>query len=301
MDAGATITLSAVVSLIVAVGARALFDFVVQDALARRGADRDDELARRNADRDDELARRQVDREYRYERRKQLDGLVGDWKGRLVYAALDLHVRIRNLCVGDPNWLSQDTHVYQSTVFRFLRLYRLLVAFEQAAIYLEPDVSRVEDRLLVRYTRMSLWAMTDVRLFEGSGYDIDRAVDHFFIEQLRWIASFEDLPLDQPLTWQYFEQSVKGTPRYGQAFEFFKDLSERDLAWDRLIALDLVLLAFLDAVGFESLHKSTQEHFDASASHLRTDVVRRNLLEWFNGQPLDDPERMDKIARAIAS
>jgi hypothetical protein len=299
MEPGVTITLSAIVSLAVSLGARALFDFVLQDTLARRKADRDDELARRKADRDDELARRQVDREYRYERRKQLDGLIGAWKGRLLHAGLDLHVRIRNLGVGDPEWLSERTHVYESTVFRFLRLYRLLVGFEQDAIYLAPDVSRRDDRLLVRYARVLLWVMTDVRLFEGSGYEMNEPVDHFFIEQLRWVASFEDLPIEQSFTWQYFEESVKGTPRYSPVFDYFQDLNKRDLGWDRLIALDLVLLAFLDAVGFESLHRSSQAAFDGCASHLRTEFMRRNLPGWIREQPLDDGERVDTIVRAI--
>ena len=301
MDAGTTVTVSALVSLAVSLGAKALFEFVVQDALARRKADRDDALAERKADRDDELARRQVEREYRYERRKELDGLVSAWKGRLLYAGLDLHVRIRNLTVGDPEWLSEGAYVYESTVFRFLRLYRLVVGFEQDAIYLAPDVSRTEDRLLVRYARVLLWVMTDVRLFNGSGYRMNEPTEHIYIEQLRWVASFEDLPLDQSFTWDYFEASVKGTPRYSLAFDFFQDLNRRDLGWDRLVALDLVLLAFLDAVGFEPVHRGSQAAFDASASHLRTEFVRRNLPGWISDQLSDDAERADKIVRAVES
>jgi hypothetical protein len=308
--AGATIGISALVALVVAAfvsgGVKALLDFLVGDQLARRKANRDDELSRRAADRD-----------YTYARRKALDDLVGEWRGRLIQAAMDMHVRMRNLYTYDINALDRrPSHLYRSTVFRFLALFHLVVAFERQAIYFEPDISRPLDRFLAEYSRCFTWVITDVRLFDGSSYDRNYATEHFFTEQLAAIATSSDFR--SPFTWTYFNNEIVASePARGRVarllrrrdqtplratddvFAFLERLPRKPLAWDRMVSLHLLLRAFLDAAGYEAVHHAKQDDYDAIAAQFRTEVVPRNLPAWLDRQILDDPKRVANLKTAL--
>jgi hypothetical protein len=309
---GTTIGLSAIVALVVATvatgGVKALLDFAVKDMLARRQADRADEASRRAADRD-----------FEYARRKAVDDLVGEWRGRLVHSAMDMHVRIRNLYTYDERALDRrQSHLYRSTVFRFLAFFRYVVAFERRAIYLESDISRDLDRWLAEYGRCLMWVMTDVRLFDGSGYSRQTADEHFFTEQLAAIATLE-IDIDAPFTWTYFgdhfirtdtepswhvrvfRRKARLPPRpVDGAFDFFERLPRKPLAWDRIVCLDLLLVAFLDAVGYAAAHRANRETFDDIASKFKTTWVPRNLPSWLDRQILTDPMRVGLIKSALA-
>src|SRR4051794_24983032 len=116
-----TVTVSAVLAVLVAAAVAGVVRYFFDDALARRTAfrdaalardkaDLDAELARKKAALDDDLATRQASREFDLERRKALRTLISGFDGRLMEAAADFHFRLRNLYSGVPaGWLEPES------------------------------------------------------------------------------------------------------------------------------------------------------------------------------------------------
>lgn len=256
--------LAALVALIVSATVSGLVKFVFDDALASRKAARD----------------------YTYERRKELHTLVGTYDGRLLESAADLCVRMSNIIeTADPKWLiprpgNPPEYFLASTVFRFVALMRLAVAFDREAIYFDPEIASHHDLRCIHYAKAFQWAVTDVGLFDGLGYDPNHPTDHFFRDQLRTISTFE-LPPDKPLTFDYFERETLSTGSAQEVIDFFSffDPKTTPLRWDRVMALQLLLVAFADGVGYDGRSKQ-QSDYDLIAGVMISSIVRRNLLTW---------------------
>jgi hypothetical protein len=256
--------LAALVALIVSATVSGLVRFVFDDALASRKAARD----------------------YNYERRKELHKLVGSYDGRLLESAADLCVRMSNIIeTADPKWLiprpgKPPEYFLASTVFRFVALMRLAVAFDREAIYFDPEIASHHDLRCIHYAKAFQWAVTDVGLFDGLDYDPNHPTDHFFRDQLRTIATFE-LPPEKPLTFDYFEREVLSTESAQEVIDFFSSFGPKTtpLRWDRVMALELLLAAFADGVGYDGRSKQ-QSDYDSIAGAMISSTVRRNLLTW---------------------
>src|SRR5215218_1723984 len=63
---------------------------------------------------------------------------------------------------------------------------------------------------------------------------------------------------------------------------FFDGLDPDDrtrLRWDRLVAFQLVLMAFIETFGYPEIHRSEKKWFHAVAGRMRPEVAT-NLLDW---------------------
>lgn len=255
---------------------------------------------------DDVLASRKAAREYTYERRKELHALVGTYDGRLLESAADFYVRISNIIeTADPRWLNPrpgETPDYflASTVFRFVALMRLAVAFDREAIYFDPDIASRHDLRCIHYAKSFQWAVTDVALFDGLGYDPNHPTDHFFRDRLRTVSTF-DLPPEKALTFDHFNRKALFTGSAQEALDFFSSFGRETtpLRWDRIMALQLLLAAFADGVGYDSRSKP-QSEYDAIAQALVSPEVRRNLIPWISENISSvDKDGTKKITQAL--
>jgi hypothetical protein len=253
---------------------------------------------------DDLLAKRKANRDFEYERRRELRALLALFDGRLMEAAADLHYRFRNIYISGDSarlWLQSPTGYFcRSTVYRFLALFRLAVEFDQRAIYFEPETCSADDLMFIRYAKAFQWAMTDTRLFEGTGYDVTHATDHFFRDNLRTLCEV-DLPPEQQLTYAFFERQVVPVESKQPLFEFFAGLSKEStpFRWDRLVILDLLLMGFLDRVGYDDLYTQDQEAFDATGCELLNQRIGDNARGWVKERKLNDPESIERITHAL--
>ncbi len=257
---------------------------------------------------DDALASRKAARDYAYERRKELHALVGTYDGRLLEGAADLYVRVSNIVeTADSKWLvpspgKPPEYFLASTVFRFVALMRLAVAFDREAIYFDPEIASRHDLRCIHYAKAFQWAVTDVGLFSDLGYDPNYPTDHFFRDRLRTISTF-DLPPEEPLTFDYFcrESLSRGTAQ--EALDFFSSFGRETtpLRWDRIMALQLLLAAFADGVGYDGRSKQ-QPEYDSIAMEILSSTVRRNLLTWIpENIGTVDKGGTSKIIRALKS
>jgi hypothetical protein len=253
---------------------------------------------------EDKLMRRKAETDYRYEQRKALRQVLGTFDGPLVQAAEDLHNRMLNLYErhGEAE-LRRGTrgggYYYRSTVYRFLAFYRLAVTFEQRALYLDPRIADATDLRSMRYVKALQWVMTDRGLFEGLDYDSSTATDHFFRDRLRAICDI-DVPDGQSFDFGYFEAHVLGRHHFEAVHRFFDGLGPETtpFRWDRLVAMDLLLMAFMNSVGYDEMHRFTDAQIARVAGETRNEQVRVRMREWFIPEMKleDDPQAARLLA-----
>jgi len=302
-----TLGLSALVALVVTGLANGLIKFVFDDQLARRNAKREKELALSKANLDDELSERGAARDYDYERLKELRALVGRFKGRLLQAALDLEERLRRLETAPHEWLRprppDDSYGYffRTTVYRFAALQRLAVAFEREAIYFDTGIASPADIRLIRYAKAFQRVMSDVNLFAALKYDPNNATDHFFLEDLRKLCTYDQLPVEQLLTYEFFDSVLFNLPHLDTLLVFFNGINPDDtpLRWDRLAALRLLLTAFIDSAGYDESHRRTDETYREFAASIASETVRANLLSILSQLRVLEDDAGEKIKRAL--
>jgi hypothetical protein len=195
-------------------------------------------------------------------------------------------------------------------VCRFLALFRVVRAFQERAIFFETGLTPEKDQRFLQYARALELSMTDARLFAESGYDINEAVDHFFKDQLRSLRTI-DLPDSEVLTFDYFEQHIAPGGKQAELFRFFAGFgrSRTPLRWDRIMTTELLIMAFLDSVGFVDFHRSSSSDFQTTVDQLTTGVrgedplgrgvVRDNLPGWIEGLDVPRDTGMKKLLVAV--
>lgn len=255
--------------------------------------------------------------EYEYEQRKKLRDLIGRYHGRVLQAAEDMNYRIFNLYSNECHgWLEVDTdyekvgstrqkYYFQTTVYRFLNLMFIVRRFEEESLYVDSRIAETTDFAFLKYLRAILWVMTDVRLFDGLTYDQHRSTDHLFKDALRracdycWIR--EDGDQNRFLLLDELREMMGKQDALESVLNFFNGLrrgEEGRYRWDRIVALHLLLLAFIKDFGHE-FQRPTREDINGVASKFETREVPTNLLGWLPKLALDGQGAMSEVKKAL--
>jgi hypothetical protein len=235
---------------------------------------------------DSRLLRAKASTEFEYEERKKLRAEVGAYRGRLLEAAVSLNYRLFNLgkwwrqgwlhVDGDYSRpLTEGDYYFPTTVYRFMAFMALANRFERAAIFIDSRFAEKDDQLFVFYIKALRWVLTDVSLFEGFAYDMSTQTDHFFTDQFRrTCASF--LTDEDDLDLRSVEEQLLADEReLGAVLAFFDGMEPGPLRWDRLMAFQLVLMAFINTFGYD-MQKSDQDRFDRVAGQIQRPPVAAN-------------------------
>jgi hypothetical protein len=245
------------------------------------------------------LQKHKLESEYDLVQIKQLHELVGRFRGRLVEAADLFHYR---MCVlyDDPTLLERgsaprgtERYYFHSTVLRFLVLMSLALRFEREAFFIEPDHAKKDEIAFLWYCKGIRRVMTDPKLFDGiEGYKRDEAEDHFFTDELRDVCKRIEQG-DRPERGLAGFVAIARQPELSRATEFFTGIGPHEedrYRWDRLVALHLMTMSFLDAFGYEQQKdrpqtekteqaRERQRRMERAAREMRHPLVRRNLAE----------------------
>lgn len=209
--------------------------------------------------------------EYEYDQRKSLRTLIAKYQGRMVETAEVLNHRMWNLYQNESKgWLDAsgryaDAHYYfRSWAYRFLNFIAMTRLFEKEAIFIDSKIAEKSDLDFIKYVKAFGWATCDVALFSGVQYDDFRQKDHFFRDSLRHICDAcckEGNFLDQEEIHRLLNNSD-----YQSVYRFFDGLKkdENRLRWDRLVVVDLLLMAFLNS---DHRSKTSTQQLDASSTH----------------------------------
>src|SRR6266516_5210666 len=224
--------------------------------------------------------------EYEYEQRRELRQLIGRYHGRLVDAADAWHNRMENLYKHESEGrldvhgaYEQPDYYFTTTVYRFLALASLARAFEGESFFIDARIAEKNDLDFVRFVKAFRWLMTDLGLIEGLEFEPWLARDYFLTDRFRVLCNscmFEG----NLFSLTDLEQRAGKDPDLEPALGFFDGLraDEDRLRWDRLVALHLVVMAFLNLVGYD-MQRSSDEDFARVAGQFRHSVVRANLAE----------------------
>lgn len=233
--------------------------------------------------------------EYEYEQRKKLRDLIGRYHGRVLHAAEEMQYRMRSLYIyEDKGWLqvgkdyckvssNPDYYYFHTMVYRFLALCVVIRRFETEAIYVDARIAEKTDFAFIKYLRAITWIITAAALFDRLPYDEQTSTDHFFRDDLRRVC---DSCLVQEEDGEYHFISLDELRgRMGEdevlvsTLDFFNGLrgDESRYRWDRVVALHLILIAFINDFGYQ-FQRSTGKQMDEVAGKFRTREVPQNLL-----------------------
>ena len=256
---------------------------------------------------DKRLQQSQVELEYEREQRKALRAKIGAYHGRLLEAALDLNYRLVNLnrnwesgwlrAEGDYRAPASAHHYLRTTAFRFVRLAGLAERFEREAIVVDARIADKTDQAFVRYPKAFRWVMTDVALFASLEYDISESREHFFTDQLRQLCAraWGD---SEELEFDHFEGLVVGDAGLDELFEFFDGIEPGQLRWDRVICLQLLLMAFINTFGYD-FQKSKPAFFDQVVLQVHQVEIVRSLEAWIPKLGLGEDQGTKELLAAL--
>lgn len=250
------------------------------------------------------LTRDKLRAEYEHEQRRRLRELIGRYHGRLLQAAVSLNHRLWNLYANhSQGWLharkpySTLGYYLLSTVHRFLALCTFCRRLEGEALYLDARIAVQDDFDFLRFSSAILWVMTDIEVFEGVEYDKSEATDHFFSDNLRRYCD-SCVAAEAFISLEALEQRVVSDRGLDDVIHFFVGLSrdEKRLRWDRIVALHLVTVAFIDTFGYPE-QRSTDAQWRQIALHLRHREVLSNLLVGLARLGLKDHPQIRRLSR----
>jgi hypothetical protein len=245
--------------------------------------------------------------EYEYEQRKSLRTLIARHQGRMVEAAEALNHRMWNLYQNESKgWLDAhgkyaDAHYYfRSWAYRFLNFLAMARLFEKEAIFIDSKIAEKADLDFIKYVKAFGWATCDVALFNGVEYDDFRQKDHFFRDRLRHICDLcckDGAFLDQKCVHDLLSNSD-----HEFVYQFFDCLKKEEdrLRWDRLVVVDLLLMAFLNSFGYD-VQRSSAKDFDTAVGKVKHTQILCNLNGWLSKLGLDKEAGAGSIRAAIQS
>ena len=251
------------------------------------------------------VAGRRLKVEYEYEQRKELANIIAVHHGRLLAACESWHYRLSNLYVNEEKgWLSSPGGYYfLTTCFRFLAVCSLARSFERRAFFIDARIAQERDLEFLNYIRAFFWVVTDPALFAEVDYDETESTDHFFADQLRWICDSFCPREDTCLTFKEFEAlSAQPQDPFKDVSAFFHGLNSREerLRWDRIVCFHLLVMAFLNSVGYQT-QSSSDEDFRFVVGKVRHPQILSNLTIWLPRLGLEDQAEAKRILEAHVS
>lgn len=243
---------------------------------------------------------------YRYEQRKKQHEVIGRHYGRLVAAANTLGYRMWNLYInGARGWLARggdgecDGYYFRSTAYRLMHFFALVRSAEKEAILLDGRIASPKDYLFLNYIDAFHWVMTDTALFKGVPYDHATQRDHFFADEFRRYCELCSHGEDS-LTFNGFLTGPYVNPALSPVLDFLDGLAcdEVRFRWDRLIALHLLLQAFLNDFGYRR-QQASRGRFDDIAAQIQNAKILANLEYWLPRHELGKKGGTRHVARAI--
>jgi hypothetical protein len=195
----------------------------------------------------------------------------------------------------------EDPNYYlRSTAYRFLALSSLSRAFEADAIYIDVRIAETSDLDFVKFVKAFRWLMTDLDLIEGLDYEPWEGRDHFYNDRFRGICdSFR--ANDDLLSLAEFELRAPTDQDLREVLMFFDGLraDEPRLRWDRLVALHLFVMAFLNAFGYD-MQRSDEADLGRAAAQLRNPEIGANVERAVPKLGLSENAEAQRVVAAVA-
>lgn len=160
--------------------------------------------------------------------------------------------------------------------------------------------SRRHDTPMGRFIAALHWVMTDVALFDRLTYDPFDERDHFFSDRLRRYSKF-CVKADRLLAYYEFEAGSATNSALAPVFAFFSGLHRDEDRYrrDRMVAMHLLLMAFLNVFGYKR-QKCGAKEIARAASMVQNPQVLVNLIRWLPKHDLATTTAVRQMVENIA-
>jgi len=250
------------------------------------------------------LERRKLELSYRAEQSKALRDHIGFHKGAILGAADELAVRLGNYQATPdaPTWLQNKRGYYaRSFAFRILANWAAIERFNRQAVYIDARVATRPDWTFLKAAKLNLDAWSAVRLFDGLGYSGFETSDHFFRGQITTFVDSLTYPgSDRSRTWGEFGKALdEGSGDFDELFNFLSGLDAKtsQLKYQRLMAVDLVIIATLNSFGYDYQRKPPERIREISARCCPE--VRANLRQMMVDLNLEKEQGFRELAKVL--
>jgi hypothetical protein len=191
----------------------------------------------------------------------------------------------QHLGVIETNWRDPHQYFFRSCCYRFLALFALARRFETEAFFIDSRISRKKDFSFVKFTKAFLWVMTSADIAD----DTMPAQDHFLNDDFRPlldklnaatasdpialsaarssipdvfnIHTFDRLLAERLGDDESRQSEAPDVDRFTEELKFVLrffsglgpdeiDNGRRRFRWDRLVALHLFVMAFINDIGY---------------------------------------------------
>jgi len=225
---------------------------------------------------------------HNYEQKKRIKEVVAKNKIQLLDAAESLNHRLWNLRENhENNWHKLDNlnslseHYYLSSfAYRLLYFMAWVRKTEKEMIFLDGTIAEKEDISFVKYLKIFPQILCDVRLFDGLDYNKEFAKDHFFKDDLLHACECF-VTSGEVISFSEYKNDENGAQHTSLPIvDFVNGISptENRLRWERLQALHVVLMMFLNGYGYDYQHTSTSQ-FEGFSCRI-TDNLKRMLERY---------------------
>ena len=240
---------------------------------------------------DKRALRDKIEIEYQYAERKKLRELIGRYHGRMLEAAERLNHRFWNLQENESkDWLNmsgeynspESNYYFTTTVYRTVELLTLVRLFDSEAIFIDARIARERELIFARFAKAFEWALTDTDLFKGISYETFWQTDHLFHDKLRLLCE-SCISEGKIISIDKFQERLKSSDKnlLVPLLSFFDGLraNEKRLRWDRVVVFHLLLMAFINAFGYD-IQKSSVPNFIEIATSIKNKPILENLVRW---------------------
>ena len=254
---------------------------------------------------DKRALRHRLETEYEFEERRKLRQLIGSYHGRMLEHGDDWSRRMKNIYerveAGDlkldagGNYAELDYYL-RTTAYRFLSLCAIARQFETEAFYIDARIAEARDLEFLKFVKALRWAMTDLELVEG----VVTQGDNFFNDELRMLCDLCLNPTGKVITLTEFSSRAASESDFGLVLRYFDGLrpDEQRLRWDRLVAFHLIVMAFVNSIGYD-MQQADDERFARTAGQLRNRRVAENLAKAIPRLGLGASPEAQRIVRAL--
>lgn len=175
----------------------------------------------------------------------------------------------------------RGNYYFMSFTFRFLNLLSLLRQFEKEAIFIDVRIAKRTDFIISSYVGAIRSCMTDVSLFRGVVYDTSSATDHFFADVLRSFCDRHFESEGKELSYDEYLKCAESDDFPDDVFRFFDGLSKGEgrFRWDRLVALHVLLVCFINHIGLDH-QKAKIRGLMSIVGSFENVEIRDNFPNW---------------------
>ena len=253
---------------------------------------------------------RKLEADHEFDQRKKIKSVLSKYKVRLVNSCEALVHRLSNHSKNYPKgWLEyngnfkEPRYYLASFAYRILSVYYWVLRIEKELIYLDSTISTPSDLNFIKYLNLFKLALAEVKLFNGL-YSEEQypnyPADHFYTNEIEGLVSrIEDD--DYIIDFETFKTNLrKPTDSELKLMHFLDGISpdEERLRWERLHALHLIAIIFLNSYGYD-FQQTSGVKMKEVLNNPRKSKALDNLAEIIKGEKLEEQVEAKRLIRLI--